>query len=90
MQMFDRRSRYGMAHRRMRQRLLAEYRPGLTPCALCGQPMADPPRRLHLAHNKHGGWAGLAHATCNLREAQALGVKTKKGIDPEPRPRTRW
>jgi hypothetical protein len=85
--------RYGPAHRRHRRRLVARYEwDGRGwPCAICHQPMNDHPRQLHLAHDDHGGWLGLAHADCNTGDAGRLALTRLRGTnDPPPTPRTRW
>lgn len=55
---------YGGAHRKTRERLLAQWQPG-QPCAHCGKPMWDK-TGLDLAHTAdRSGYRGLAHAECN-------------------------
>ena len=55
---------YGRAHRQLREKLLAQWKPG-DPCAHCGQPMRDK-SRLDLAHTAdRSGYRGLAHDVCN-------------------------
>ena len=56
---------YGAAHRAMRRRLLARWRPG-DPCARCGWPMYGPASMIDLGHtDDRAGWTGLEHARCN-------------------------
>lgn len=55
---------YGKAHRQLREKLLARWKPG-DPCAHCGLPMQDK-ARLDLAHTEdRSGYRGLAHDVCN-------------------------
>ena len=70
---------YGSQHQALRNRLLAQWKPG-DPCARCGMPMwhrwrvtAEGKRvtALHLDHNDaRTGYRGLSHDTCNLRDGQ--------------------
>lgn len=61
-----RRGRYGAAHQRARLDYLSHYRPGITPCARCGEPMDEDPALLDLDHSDDGpGYLGLSHRTCN-------------------------
>lgn len=86
-------SRYGTRHRKLRAELVERYEAAGrgTPCALCHQPMHDPPPMLHLAHNDDGSYAGLAHKACNIGDAGRLAFRRLRGTDdPAPRPRTKW
>jgi len=59
---------YGIEHERLRRRIDAEVQLGGVVCSECGRPIA-PGSSWHLAHNHiAGGYAGAAHAVCNLRE----------------------
>jgi hypothetical protein len=60
--------RYGVAHRRLRQRIDAEVELGLKWCVECGRWIA-PGSAWHVAHDdRTGGYAGPAHARCNVGE----------------------
>lgn len=84
---------YGAAHQRARARAIAAHRRG-DPCAICTEPMLDPPGKLDLAHNEAGtGYLGLAHARCNRGAAGALTDyhgRRKPGPDPDPKPWDGW
>jgi hypothetical protein len=51
----------------MREELLRQLVPGITPCARCGQPMWPETERLDLDHADHDRalYIGLSHAACN-------------------------
>lgn len=60
-------------HRKARAALLDAFQPG-DPCCLCGHPMYPPTRYLHADHDPTtGGYRGLAHARCNVRDGARRG-----------------
>lgn len=59
-------------HRLARAAMLKAYTPG-DPCCLCGAPMYPPTSELHADHNPAGGYRGLAHARCNVRDGARRG-----------------
>lgn len=63
---------YGAAHAAARKQALATYHPG-DPCCLCTRPLGTNTRRIHLDHNPHGGYRGLAHARCNVTDGARRG-----------------
>lgn len=66
---------YDADHRRARAAYLAAYRPH-HPCCLCGRPLGSNPKLLHLDHHPAGGYRGLAHARCNIRDGARRGART--------------
>lgn len=79
---------YGSAHRKLRQRHLAELKrnPG-QPCPRCGQPMF-PDQDLDLDHtDDRAGYQGLAHLPCN-RAAGARTANRNRARRATPQPRT--
>lgn len=93
-------SEYTAEHRATRAKLIQRYEAEGRgwPCHICGKPMTDPPRKLHLAHThdrgqphaRATGGRGLAHARCNIGEAGRLGLARLRGADPRPRARRQW
>jgi len=73
---------YGSSHRKLREALLARWRPG-DPCARCGQPMLyrwiiQPDGRrvsaIDLGHTTdRTGYTGLEHRACNRTEGARRG-----------------
>ena len=63
---------YGTEHNRARLAALARYQP-TDPCCLCGHPLGTNTRQIHLDHHPNGGYRGLAHARCNVRDGARRG-----------------
>lgn len=70
---------YGAAHRALRAILIAQYRPGITRCWRCQEPMTGPSRRIHLGHadDDRSRWMGLECADCNLKAGAAKGGRIR-------------
>lgn len=78
---------YGAAHQKLREQLLARWRPG-QPCARCGQPMLyrwliTPNGRrvsaIDLGHtDDRSGYTGLEHRDCNRRAGQARSAAIQR------------
>ena len=59
---------YGQRHQLERKRLAPIVARGEAVCCECGRRIS-PDAEWHLAHDhRNGGWAGPAHARCNLAE----------------------
>lgn len=67
-------------HRLARAALLRAYQPG-DPCCLCGLPMWPPTSTLHADHDPLNPeqYRGLAHATCNVRDAALRANAIRRG-----------
>lgn len=66
---------YGRVHRAVRAQLVACYQPGVTLCAIGGEPLSCPPSQLDLAHNEtRTGYKGLACWKCNRGDAGRKGA----------------
>lgn len=65
---------YDAAHQAVRRALIARYT-ATDPCCLCGQPLGTNTRAIHLDHNPAGGYRGLAHARCNMRDGASRGAR---------------
>ena len=59
-------------HRAARAAMLKAYQPG-DPCCLCGHPMWPPTSGLHADHDPAGGYRGLSHGLCNVRDGARRG-----------------
>jgi hypothetical protein len=76
----------GWEHQQARALALAKLKPG-TPCPYCSQGMYRD-QALDLDHQVprvYGGAKGprrLAHATCNRRDGQAIGIARRKRVRP--------
>jgi hypothetical protein len=59
--------------------MIAAYIPGVTVCWRCGQPISDPPRRVHLGHDDDDRtiYRGPEHASCNTASAQAAQNRSR-------------
>lgn len=81
-------SRYGRAHRRLRQSWAPQVRTGTVDCARCGEPIL-PGEAWDLGHADDGhSYQGPEHAgRCN----RAAGARNAgRPADPQPRQHTRW
>jgi hypothetical protein len=63
---------YGNDHAKARKAALAAYQP-TDPCCLCGRSLGTNTRGIHLDHHPHGGYRGLAHARCNVKDGARRG-----------------
>jgi hypothetical protein len=65
--------RYGVAHRKRRERVAREVRAGGVLCVRCDLEIS-PDEEWHLDHNDDGrGWLGPAHAACNTSAGGRVG-----------------
>jgi hypothetical protein len=79
---------YGWPHRKLREALLARWRPG-DPCARCGQPMlyrwiigpdGKQVSAIDLGHTEdRTGYTGLEHRACNRTEGARRGRWMQSG-----------
>lgn len=68
---------YGGPHQKHLARARRQYQPG-QPCPECGQPV-EPWQPMHLMHDHvNGGYLGLGHAWCNLRERNKRHARRKR------------
>ena len=72
---------YGSRHAAQRKAALSRYQPG-DPCCLCGRPLGADTSRIHLDHNPHGGYRGLAHAHCNVSDGARRGAARQRRATP--------
>jgi hypothetical protein len=69
---------YGASHLRERRKVEREVKAGNAFCSECGRWIA-PTAKWHLAHDhRNGGYAGAAHATCNIRERNKRHARKRR------------
>jgi hypothetical protein len=88
----DHNRRYGVVHRKRRERVAKQVRSGEALCVRCGY-LILPEAEWHLDHDDSGhGWLGPAHALCNMSAGGRLGRGRQLGgqVSAQPVGDDRW